>query len=99
MEGIDYYPYQRKTKHKSKTLVLLLLIMAVIMIGYWFLTEENKTQQANTQLILISEPKILLKNNNIAAFESTPILSQPLLEMEQLDEVAQVYEKQTSKIR
>ena len=94
MDGIDYYPKQRKSNNKSKLLIFLLLL--VISAGYWYFDDKQSPIKSKSTLIVISEPAIERSVNTIPIVIKPTQIEQKIPEMlENLDEVTQSYNRET----
>jgi len=92
IDGIYYYPSQKKRKVNFKLWVALLLF--VMIVGYFYFDSEQSPDKYESTLIVISEPEaqsvvspipIVIKASNIK-------LKKPEI-LENLDEVMQNYIK------
>ena len=93
MDGIDYYPKQRKSNNKSKLLIFLLLL--VISVGYWYFDGKQSPIKSKSTLIVISEPAIERSVNTISIEIKPTQIEQKIPEMlENLDEVMQTYNRE-----
>ena len=93
IDGIDYYPREKKSNNKFKLWVLFLLLMGVA--AYWYFDHKQSLEKPRSTLIVISEPEIE------QAVETTPIVITPIQSkqkkpqmLENLDEVMQTYNRE-----
>ncbi|RUM80418.1 MAG: hypothetical protein DSZ16_06610 [Candidatus Thioglobus sp.] len=93
IDGIDYYPREKKSNHKFKLWVLFLLLMGVF--SYWYLDQKKSLEKPKSTLIVISEPEIY------QAVETIPVVITPIQSkqktpemLENLDEVMQTYNRE-----
>ncbi len=96
IDGIDYYPKEKKSNGKSKLWILFLLFIGVLI--YWYLDNQKKPKKPKSTLIVISEPEIEQTVETIPIVV-TPIqkqqrMTQPQM-LENLDEVIQTYNRET----
>jgi len=96
IDGIDYYPKEKKSNGKSKLWILFLLFIGVLI--YWYLDNQKKPEKPNSTFIVISEPEIEQTVETIPVIV-TPIqekqrMTQPQM-LENLDEVIQTYNRET----
>jgi|ETNmetMinimDraft_8_1059916.scaffolds.fasta_scaffold25927_1 hypothetical protein len=93
MYGIDYYPYRKRSKNKSKFLILTVLLTALVAF-FLALTSNKPIENDSLDLIIISEPKnvesITVMENK---FETLDTKIEPVYEIEQLDAVFQIQNK------
>jgi len=96
IDGIDYYPKEKKSNGRSKLLVFFLLLLIGALI-YWYLDDQKKPEKSKSTLIVISEPVIE------QTVETIPIVVTPTQEkqrinqpqiLENLDEVTQIYNRE-----
>ena len=94
IDGIDYYPKEKKSNNKSKLWVLFLLLAGVA--SYWYFDNKQNPKKPQSTLIVISEPEIE------QAIETIPIVVAPIQDrqqaspqiLENLDEVMQTYNRE-----
>ncbi|MEO1890296.1 MAG: hypothetical protein ABGX45_01220 [Candidatus Thioglobus sp.] len=93
IDGIDYYPREKKSNNKFKLWVLFVLLMSVA--AYWYLDHKQSLEKPKSTLIVISEPEIA------QAVETIPIVITPIKSkqktpqmLENLDEVMQTYNRE-----
>ena len=93
IDGIDYYPEEKKSNNKFKLWVLFLLLMGVV--SYWYLDHKQSLEKPKSTLIVISEPEI------DQAVQTIPIVITPIQSkqktpkmLEILDEVMQTYNRE-----
>ena len=93
IDGIDYYPREKKSNNKFKLWVLFLLLMGVF--SYWYLDQKKSLEKPKSTLIVISEPEI------DQAVQTIPIVITPIQSkqktpqmLENLDEVMQTYNRE-----
>jgi hypothetical protein len=93
IDGIDYYPREKKSNNKFKLWVLFLLLMGVA--AYWYFDHKQSLDKPRSTLIVISEPEIE------QAVETIPIVITPIQSkqktpkmLENLDEVMQTYNRE-----
>jgi hypothetical protein len=93
IDGIDYYPREKKSNNKFKLWVLFLLLMGVF--SYWYLDQKKSLEKPKSTLIVISEPEI------DQAVETIPVVITPIQSkqkipqiLENLDEVMQTYNRE-----
>ena len=93
IDGIDYYPIEKKSNNKFKLWVLFLLLMGVF--SYWYLDQKKSLEKPKSTLIVISEPEI------DQAVETIPVVITPIQSkqkipqmLENLDEVMQTYNRE-----
>jgi hypothetical protein len=93
IDGIDYYPREKKSNNKFKLWVLFVLLMSVA--AYWYLDHKQSLEKPKSTLIVISEPEIA------QAVEAIPIVITPIKSkqktpqmLENLDEVMQTYNRE-----
>ena len=93
IDGIDYYPEEKKSNNKFKLWVLFLLLMGVF--SYWYLDQKKSLEKPKSTLIVISEPEI------DQAVETIPVVITPIQSkqkipqiLENLDEVMQTYNRE-----
>ncbi len=56
IEGIDYYPKQRKNNPNFKYWALSLAL--VLLITYWIFSDKQNLETSGSNIIIISEPQI-----------------------------------------
>ena len=93
IDGIDYYPREKKSNNKFKLWVLFVLLMSVA--AYWYLDHKQSLEKPKSTLIVISEPEI------DQAVQTIPIVITPIQSkqktpqmLENLDEVMQTYNRE-----
>ncbi len=93
IDGIDYYPREKKSNNKFKLWVLFVLLMSVA--AYWYLDHKQSLEKPKSTLIVISEPEIA------QAVETIPVIITPIQSkqktpqmLENLDEVMQTYNRE-----
>ena len=93
IDGIDYYPREKKSNNKFKLWILFLLLMGVV--AYWYLDQKKSLEKPKSTLIVISEPEI------DQAVETIPVVITPIQSkqkipqiLENLDEVMQTYNRE-----
>jgi hypothetical protein len=94
IDGIDYYPKEKKSNNKSKLWVLFLLLAGVA--SYWYFDNKQNPKEPRSTLIVISEPELE------PAIEIIPIVVAPIQDrqqaspqiLENLDEVMQTYNRE-----
>ena len=93
IDGIDYYPREKKSNNKFKLWVLFVLLMSVA--AYWYLDQKKSLEKPKSTLIVISEPEI------DQAVETIPVVITPIQSkqkipqiLENLDEVMQTYNRE-----
>ena len=93
IDGIDYYPREKKSNNKFKLWVLFVLLMSVA--AYWYLDHKQSLEKPKSTLIVISEPEI------DQAVKTIPIVITPIQSkqktpqmLENLDEVMQTYNRE-----
>ncbi|MEO1943080.1 MAG: hypothetical protein ABGY11_02160 [Candidatus Thioglobus sp.] len=90
MYEIDYYPYRKKLKYKSRWLILVLMLICLSSI-YWLITLEQTIIRVNPELIMISEPNklVVMNKETETVIGDLTTEEQYLNEIEELDEVLQ----------
>jgi len=93
IDGIDYYPKEKKSNNKSKLWILFLLLAGVA--TYWYFDNKQNPKEPRSTLIVISEPELE------PAIEIIPIVVSPIQGnqntpqmLENLDEVMQTFNRE-----
>ena len=92
IDGIDYYPGQKKRKVNFKLWVVLLLL--VMIVGYFYFDNKQSPDKPESTLIVISKPEAqsVVSTIPIVIKASKIKLKKPEI-LENLDEVMQNYIK------
>jgi len=92
IDGIDYYPRQKKRKVNFKLWVALLLL--VMIVGYFYFDNKQSPGKPESTLIVISKPEAqsVVSTIPIVIKASKIKLTKPEI-LENLDEVMQNYIK------
>lgn len=88
IEGIDYYPQQKK--FKLKYIVWIVLLISIIAFVFWYFSNKTNTDKPNKpQPILIKVTKTIINPKTAPPTVSRhkPQQSPPKYEVENLDEV------------
>ena len=96
MEGIEHHPKQRKRGRGFKPWMLP-AVFAIVIIVYYFLSDEQIPKKSNTNLIVVKEPesdkaKVITIPVNIETTTSNPRPEEPKV-LESLDELNQLHKK------
>lgn len=88
IEGIDYYPRQKK--YKKKPIIWILLLISIVAIGFWYFSDQTSATK--------SQP-ILIKVNNVIVKPDTHTKTQRKLKptpkvVENLDEVIRIHNQE-----
>jgi len=90
IDGIDYYPKQRKGKIKFKLWIALLLI--AMLVGYWYFESKQPPKKSKSTLIVINKPEAKSVVNTIPiVIKPSKIKTKKPEILENLDEVLQNY--------
>ena len=93
IDGIDYYPREKKSNNKFKLWVLFLLLMSVA--SYWYFDHKQSLEKPRSILIVISEPEIAQAVETIPIVITSIKSKQKIPQMlENLDEVMQTYNRE-----
>ena len=92
IDGIDYYPSQKKRKVNFKLWAALLLL--VMIVGYFYFDSEQSPDKYESTLIVISKPESQSVVSTIPiVVKASKIKSKKPEILENLDEVMQNYIK------
>jgi len=91
IDGIDYYPRQKKRKVNFKLWVALLLL--VMISGYFYFDSEQSPGKLESTLIVISKPEAQSVVSIPIVIKASKIKSKKPEILENLDEVMQNYIK------
>jgi len=92
IDGIDYYPRQKKSKVNFKLWVALLLL--VMIVGYFYFDNKQSPDKSESILIVISKPEDQSVVSTIPiVIKASKIKSKKPEILENLDEVMQNYIK------
>ena len=93
IDGIDYYPKEKKSNNKSELWILFSLLAGVA--AYWYFDNKQNPKEPRSTLIVISEPELE------PAIEIIPIVVSPIQGkqktpqmLENLDEVMQTFNRE-----
>ncbi len=90
IEGIYYYPWQKKNNTKFKLWILLLVLILIIV--YWSFDNKIKSETSKSKRIIISGPKIETVVKNPPP-QPTQSRQKPPEILENLDELVEIYQK------
>ena len=63
LDGIEHYP-KRRRKIKIFPILAILILIVGSPAGYWFLVLNKNTQNEESHVIVISEPKVVIELNS-----------------------------------
>lgn len=94
IDGIDYYPRQKKGKLKLKLKLWIALLLLVMISAYLYYYNKQSLDKPESTLIVISKPEAQSTVNTIPiVIKASKIKSKQPEILENLDEVMQNYNK------